>query len=191
MLIQSATDLFYQHGFRAISVDDIVAHGGTTKTTLYRHFVSKDALAAVCLERLADRDLAELDAIVERHSSSPLEQVRAVVTSAAARMSRPDYRGWAHSNAEVEISDRTHPARRICDLYKSRLRARLELIVRQAGYAAPASLADGLLLLIEGASASWHGLGPDGPAASLAYNCDRLMRGYDPVPPSSEEESQA
>ena len=42
----------------------------------------------------------------------------------------------------------------------------------------PASLADGLLLLIEGVGASWHSLGAVGPAANLTLNCELLMQGH-------------
>ncbi|HWW26372.1 MAG TPA: hypothetical protein VNZ85_10805 [Caulobacter sp.] len=82
------------------------------------------------------------------------------------------------SNLEVEISDRDHPIRRVSKLYKTRLRDHLVETASQAGFGAPASLADGLLLLIEGVGASWHSLGAVGPAANLALNCELLMQGH-------------
>jgi AcrR family transcriptional regulator len=177
-LIDAATDLFYEHGFRAVGVDDIAARSGVTKTTLYRYFESKDDLAAACLTKLALEDLNRLMIIAERLPDDPVAQMRAIVTAAAAKVAHPGYRGWLLSNLEAEISDQDHPIRRVGKLYKTRLRDHLVETARQAGFGAPASLADGLLLLIEGASAGWRSLGPVGLAGSLTLNCERLMQGH-------------
>ena len=177
-LIDAATQLFYQHGFRAIGVDDIAARSGVTKTTLYRYFQSKDDLAAACLTKLALEDLDELMIIARQLPDKPLAQISAVVTAAAAKATHPSYRGWLLSNLEAEISDQDHPIRRVGKLYKTRLRDHLIETARQAGFGAPVSLADGLLLLIEGVGASWHSLGAVGPAANLTLNCELLMQGH-------------
>lgn len=177
-LIDAATELFYQHGFRAIGVDDIAARSGVTKTTLYRHFESKDELAAACLTRLALDDLDQLMAIAERHTGDPTAQIHAIVAAAAAKVMQPGYRGWLLSNLEAEIGDQDHPIRRVARLYKTRLRDHLAATASQAGFGAAASLADGLLLLIEGVGASGRSLGAVGPAAHLALSCELLMQGH-------------
>ncbi|TCS17474.1 TetR/AcrR family transcriptional regulator [Caulobacter sp. BK020] len=177
-LVDAATELFYQHGYRAIGVDEIAARSGVTKTTLYRYFESKDDLAAACLTRLALEDLDQLMAIAQQHPDDPVAQIRAIVSSAAVKVTQPGYRGWLLSNLEAEISDQDHPIRRVARLYKTRLRDHLVETARQAGFGAPASLADGLLLLIEGVGASWHSLGAVGPAAKLALSCELLMQGH-------------
>lgn len=177
-LVDAATELFYQHGFRAIGVDEIAARSGVTKTTLYRYFESKDELAAACLTRLALEDLDQLMAIAQRHPDDPVAQIRAIVTAAAVKVTQPGYRGWLLSNLEAEISDQDHPIRRVARLYKTRLRGHLIETARQARFAAPASLADGLLLLIEGVGASWRSLGAVGPATNLTLNCELLMQGH-------------
>ena len=43
---ESAQELFYNEGIRAIGVDEIVNRAGVTKPSLYRSFASKDELAA-------------------------------------------------------------------------------------------------------------------------------------------------
>src|SRR5690349_8008119 len=50
-ILQSARDLFYREGIRAVGVDEIVARAGVTKPSLYRSFPSKDELAATYLRR--------------------------------------------------------------------------------------------------------------------------------------------
>ena len=47
---ESARELFYREGIRAIGVDEIVNRAGVTKPSLYRSFASKDDLAAAYLQ---------------------------------------------------------------------------------------------------------------------------------------------
>jgi len=42
-------DLFMQQGYGGTSVDDIAAHGGVSKQTVYSHFGSKDGLFRHCV----------------------------------------------------------------------------------------------------------------------------------------------
>jgi hypothetical protein len=47
-ILETAADLFYEHGFHAVGVDLIIERAGVAKTTLYRHFPSKDDLIVAC-----------------------------------------------------------------------------------------------------------------------------------------------
>jgi len=42
---QTAYELFFRLGIRAVETDTVVAHSGVAKMTLYRHYASKDKLA--------------------------------------------------------------------------------------------------------------------------------------------------
>ena len=50
-IIRTAYELFTRHGLAAVGVDRIVAEANVAKTTLYRHFRSKDDLILAVLER--------------------------------------------------------------------------------------------------------------------------------------------
>jgi AcrR family transcriptional regulator len=50
-VLEVAHQLFWAHGVGAVGVDRIVAEAGVAKTTLYRHFASKDALVVAVLKR--------------------------------------------------------------------------------------------------------------------------------------------
>src|ERR1700761_2688749 len=52
---QTAQELFYREGIRAVGVDEIVTRAGVTKPSLYRSYASKDELAA---EYLRDYEVA-------------------------------------------------------------------------------------------------------------------------------------
>ena len=43
-LVDTALQLFCQHGFRATGIDRVLSESGVAKKTLYNHFKSKDDL---------------------------------------------------------------------------------------------------------------------------------------------------
>jgi len=53
-ILLTAYDLFARNGIRAVGVDRIVAESGVAKTTLYRHFASKDDLVVAALESVIE-----------------------------------------------------------------------------------------------------------------------------------------
>jgi TetR/AcrR family transcriptional repressor of nem operon len=72
-IVEAALTQFHTHGFNAAGVKDITDAAGVPKGSFYNHFESKEALAAVILERYgATRRLQDLaDKEVE-----PLERLR-------------------------------------------------------------------------------------------------------------------
>ena len=50
-ILRTAYELFTQEGFTAVGVDRTVGEAGVAKTSLYRHFRSKDDLVVAVLER--------------------------------------------------------------------------------------------------------------------------------------------
>lgn len=52
-LFQTATELFMEHGYETVTVDEIVERAGTSKGAFYTHFKSKDQ---IILEQFEDID---------------------------------------------------------------------------------------------------------------------------------------
>jgi len=172
---ESARELFYREGIRAIGVDEIVSRAGVTKPSLYRSFASKDELAAAYLQ---DYDVAfwqRFDAGAERHAGDPRAQLRAYLQGLAQRASKDGYRGCGLTNAAVEYPDPVHPARKVAEANKRALRARLVAMAKAMGARDPQALGDGLLLLIEGTFASGQLFGKGGPARVLVAMAERLI----------------
>jgi len=172
---ESAQELFYNEGIRAIGVDEIVNRAGVTKPSLYRSFASKDELAAAYLQ---DYDVAfwqRFDAGAERHAGDPRAQLRAYLQGLAQRASKDGYRGCGLTNAAVEYPDPAHPARKVAEANKRALRARLVAMAKAMGARDPQALGDGLLLLIEGTFASGQLFGKGGPARVLVAMAERLI----------------
>ena len=177
-LREVAGDLFYKRGIRAVGVDEIVSETGLTKPTLYRNYASKDDLVSTCLVARMERTQAELDSIAQRFAGDPLAQIRGIVDYFAVDIATPDYRGCAVMNAAVEFPEPDHPVRALSEQCKAGLRARLAALTRELPTSDPDTLADGLTLLMEGASTSRHISGSQGPSAALAKAADALIAAY-------------
>src|SRR3954452_3270990 len=47
-IMQAAHELFYQHGIRSITMDDIAKHLSISKKTIYQFFEEKDQIVGAC-----------------------------------------------------------------------------------------------------------------------------------------------
>jgi AcrR family transcriptional regulator len=172
---ESARDLFYRQGIRAVGVDEIVTHAGVTKPSLYRSFPSKDELAADYLRHMGEDGLARFDATIAANPSDPRGQLRVWLAQLQVKASKRDYRGCGTTNAAVEYPDRKHPARKVASDIKGRFRLRLTALAGRIGARKPDRLGDALLLLFEGVYASGQLFGAGGPARVVIEAADALI----------------
>src|SRR3954452_2269719 len=86
-ILATADRLFYDEGIHAVGIQRIIEESSVTRVTLYRHFASKDALIAAYLDRRADYDHAQVDAIIEAHRDDP----RLALTELATVLTRDDF----------------------------------------------------------------------------------------------------
>lgn len=180
-ILKAAQDLFYRNGIHTVSVDAIAEAADTNKTTLYRHFASKDELVAECLREYG-RELETVWAEIEQtHPGQPKEQLLAWLRFIAEFKLGKSERGCAFANAAVELPVSDHPARRVIEEYKGRSRELIIELCRKAGLRDPELLADELFLLGEGARAAIQSLGPSGPAERLAEMFQTLVAAHTPA----------
>ena len=173
-IFDTAADLFYRKGIRAVGVEAIAAKADTTKMSLYRNFPSKDELVA---EWLRDHDVKfwqAWDAMTQRYPGDARKQLQAAFALLAKHVADPGARGCPMANAAVEITEKDHPARKVIEVHKAKLRARLAKLCELAGAREFAVLADQLFLLMEGAQVSII-LGVRGPARNVARAADALI----------------
>ncbi len=165
-LLETASELFYREGIRAIGVDTIVERSGVGKATLYRHFPTKDDLIAAYV---AEEDRAHQLWFEEIIASErlPKEQLLAWFEACDQRIKEPGFRGCPFLNAMAEIAETEHPAYQYAVQHERALRDRLAQISRQAGARDPEQLADQLLLVVNGALASASLFGDASPAHQL------------------------
>lgn len=90
-LIESATDLFTQHGYAGTSLDEVVAAARVTKGALYHHFSSKlDLFESVFLE-VQDATTAEVEAALAT-SDDPWERAQIGLGTFLEVCRRPQFR---------------------------------------------------------------------------------------------------
>ena len=153
-VLQTACALFYQHGVRAVGVDLVVEKAGVAKTSLYRHFATKDDLIAAFLER-EDADFwGTWDRIAERHADDAAAELDAHLAWIGERAGRANYRGCPQINVAAEFPEPDHPARKVAAAHKREMRRRLKDISQRLGVSRPDELAGQLSLLINGAFVS-------------------------------------
>lgn len=177
-VFEAARDLFYHRGIRAVGVDEIVCKAGVTKPSLYRAFASKDELIAACLEESGRENWAALGVALEQAGSDPRDQLRGMVRYFAAKIASPDFRGCPMSNTAVEIPEPGHPGRAVLEACKADMRRLIVDITRRLDIARPEELADGLMLIIEGAIAAHHIFGSQGPCAAMVATGDALIEAH-------------
>lgn len=172
-IFETACELFYERGIRAVGVETIATEAGATKMTLYRNFPSKDELVAECLREQARDAWTWWDEAIAPHAGDPRRQLEALF-DAFGQKTCDDTRGCAISNAAIELHEPEHPARIVAVDYKREMRKRLGALCKGAGARDP-SLADGLFLLLEGAYVARVTLGQNGPVASLSQVARTLI----------------
>jgi AcrR family transcriptional regulator len=177
-ILAVAADLFYHHGIRAVGVEAIAEAAGTNKMTLYRHFSSKDELVAEYLRQSAKAADECWDRLQQLHPGDELAQLGAWFREMADHVADCDQRGCALANAAIELPEKTHPARRVIEEYKSSQRLRLAQLARAAGLREPEMLADELYFLLEGAGVSAQSVGTDGLGSRLARMGENLMAAH-------------
>ena len=166
-IFDTASELFYRKGIRAVGVETIAAGADTTKMTLYRSFPSKDELVAEWLRVHDTRFWQQWGAMTQRHPGNPRRQLNAAFALLAKHVADPAARGCAMANAAVEITEKDHPARKVIETHKAKLRARLAELCVKSGASEPQLLADQLFLLMEGAQVATLVLGVQGPARNV------------------------
>src|ERR1700734_123973 len=105
-ILEAARALFYGHGIRAVSVDEIAAAARTNKMTLYRHFGSKDLLVTEYLRTLSDEADRVWDGLALAHPRDPIARLEGWVAHISSALADAGNRGCAIANAAIEIPEK-------------------------------------------------------------------------------------
>ena len=174
-ILRTASTLFYQRGVRAVGVDLVVEEAGVAKTSLYRHFHTKDDLIAAFLHGEDEDFWNQWNSVAERHKTDPAAELEAHLDWIAERVARPNYRGCPQLNVAAEFPDADHPARKVAAAHKKELRKRLKGIAERLRAKRPDELAGQLSLLINGAFVSSQVLSPHEAAPLLQATAHALL----------------
>ncbi len=174
-VLSTAARLFYANGVRAVGIEWIVAESGVAKTSLYRHFQTKDELVAAFLER-EDREFwQQWEEVVAAAPTNPKAELMCLLDWIGKRVSRDGYRGCPQINVAAEFADPQHAARRVRRQHKAEMFERLRDIVGRIGVTRPDETAVQLALLIDGAFTSDGRLSKSNAVRILQNGADALL----------------
>jgi AcrR family transcriptional regulator len=175
-ILATASKLFYRNGVHAVGVDLVVAESGIAKTSLYRHFGNKDGLVAAFLEG-EDADFwRQWDAIADRFRDDPKGELAAYLDWMETRLRRPGYRGCPQLNVAAELPDRKHPARRVAEAHKEKMRERFASLAKRLGLRRPNAVGGQLALAFDGAFISAPIAGGERLAKTLRETVAALLK---------------
>ncbi len=160
-ILETASDLFYRRGVRAVGVDLVVEKSGVAKTSLYRHFGTKDDLVAAFLEREDVDFWSTWDRVSEQYPDDAMAELDAHCEWIGERVGRQNYRGCPQINTAAEFPEVDHPARKVAETHMREMRRRLKIIATKLAVSAPDKLAGQLAVLINGAFVSMPLFEPD------------------------------
>jgi AcrR family transcriptional regulator len=176
-IVSTARELFHKRGIRAVCIDTIAEMAGTNKTTLYRHFASKDDLILECLRSRAEEARQSWTEIEASSPEDALAQLRFWGMRVATRLA-DDCRGCEFANASVELTDEDHPVRKFVADFKGEYRDWLAKLCRKAGVARAELLADTLSILLDGVRTSRQSVGQQGPSSQFQAMAEAIIDSF-------------
>ena len=105
-ILRVANRLFYQNGYRATAVNQIIEEAAVAKATFYSHFKSKEALGLAYLDLRESIVFRAIKGELDRLARSPLDKALALFTAQEHYHLRP-----ADFQADLEEAAREDPFR--------------------------------------------------------------------------------
>lgn len=168
-LVRKALDVFYRDGFHATGMDKLVVETGVSKTSMYKHFRTKEDLILAVL-RLRDESFREWFLHrIEEMADTPADQLIASFEVIREWFEQDGFRGCMFVKAGAEYQNSDHPIHIQAGENKRLVLDYFTDLARKAGAREPEKLAQQVQLLQEGAIAT----------AVLLKNCDSALDARD------------
>ncbi len=155
-LMEIATALFNRRGYHAVGVDQVIAEAGIAKTTLYRHFKSKEDLIVAVLRRVDEQFRNDMRQAVDSTRRVARQKLLATFDFLEGWFGDKTFHGCPFMGAAGEYGERNSPVFQAAAMHKRLMVAYFEELARAAGLNHPARIAEEINLLHEGAIAVAH-----------------------------------
>ena len=130
-ILKTADRLFYEQGYLATGINQIIAEAQVAKASFYQHFPSKEDLAIAYLEMRNATLLKRVRQGVEVQQD-PKMRVMALFSLLRNFAEQTNFRGCAFLNMASEFPDRSSYVREIIVQHKTTLRNYIETLIRAA-----------------------------------------------------------
>lgn len=164
-LVRKALDVFYENGFHATGMDRLATETGISKTSMYKHFRTKEDLILAVL-RLRDEEFRNwLARRMEALAADPRGRLLAMFDALDEWFGQKGFRCCMFVKASSEYQDPAHPIHAQSAQHKKLLLMSVEELAGKLDISDPALLTRQLLLLADGAIVTAHLLGRENVAA--------------------------
>jgi len=150
-ILDTAYELFSKRGIRAVGTEEVLAKAGVAKSTLYRHFASKEELVLAFLQRreqLWTREFVLSEARNRR--STPRERLLAIFDVFDEWFHRDDFEGCSFINVLLEMGDLDSPLGKASAAHLEYIRSAVRTLAEEAGVQESEAFAHSWHILMKG-----------------------------------------
>jgi AcrR family transcriptional regulator len=119
-ILDTASRLFYEQGYHATGINQIIAEAEVAKASFYHHFHSKEALCIAYLQKRHHDWFSWLKQTVDQFDT-PQERLLGLFTFLEKWLPESRFRGCAFLNIAPEFPADDHEIRRIVETHKQSL----------------------------------------------------------------------
>jgi AcrR family transcriptional regulator len=150
-ILEAAYELFSKRGIRAVGTEEVLATAGVAKSTLYRHFPSKEQLVLAFLQRREHRWTREfVEAEARRRGSTPRESLLAIFDVFDEWFQQDDFEGCSFINVLLEIGDLDSPLGKASAAHLEYIRSVVRTLAEEAGVEDSETFAHSWHILMKG-----------------------------------------
>ena len=115
-IVAAASELFFEQGYQATTIDHVIERSGVSRPTLYTYFKTKEEL---CIEYLKERRRIDLDLLREtmRKEKTAKGRFLTVARVTGKTLLSTQYRGCRYFNMISEVADCKSPITKEARLY--------------------------------------------------------------------------
>jgi AcrR family transcriptional regulator len=174
--MDAAFECFNFDGIQGVSADAIIERADVAKMTFYKHFPTKNALAASYVHARSDQWMSWLMGRVQQPGAKPSQQLLALFDALGEWFTSSGYYGCPFHRAAAEFPSLKHPIHKEVMRNKHELRQFVRELVARAGLPNKAKIVDELLILMAGAEVMTNIEGPSNYARVARQTAARLFR---------------
>ena len=180
-LIDAAFELFSRQGFHGVGLDRILADAGVSKQTFYNHFESKEDLMLAVLHHRSRYDIDMFEQSLRQHGGlDPAARLYALWDVLDEWFNHDEFRGCIFLTAAVEFPSVNEPAHQVASAHCHALQDMFLELGTLAGAEDPQTLAENLMVLMDGDLVVRHVMGNLNAAHISRRNAEMLLNHHLP-----------
>jgi AcrR family transcriptional regulator len=173
--VETASQLFYREGIRAVGIQRVIDEAGIAKASLYAHFDSKDDLVAACVDKRVGEWRSHVDEHLQRSTLDARGKLLLFFDLLGELIASPEFRGCPLQSVSAEIADPDHPAKGVTAGHRRWLHDLVKTLTKEARLQPVDAVAGALVVLSDGALAAALVDGNPGMAVHARWAAERLI----------------